>query len=180
MACQNTHNSSSCAAALPSEREQLLDCFDGEYSPLVALAKQIGPEAIDKLLSELGGTKPHLPTSENFWSQLRREVRNESIRAQFRGDNIHQLSLETGLCERQIRAIVNSNVRQYRRAKEAAKAVHVPDSAYDPYANLAMVYGVSVRALLACVLENALESEDVRKALEQEFGAQMALPMAAA
>lgn len=166
-------------ARLASEdKAQLLERFSDEYSPLVKLAKAIGPEGIDRLLLELGGSKPHIPTPGNFWSLLAREARDEEIRARFTGNNYAQLSMEYGLCERQLREIMAASHRKYVRLPEPKKTVHVPDTHYQGYADLAAAYGVPVRRVLECVLETALDADVVRGELERRFGGQLGLKVA--
>lgn len=89
-------------------QSELLNCYSEEHpSDLVQLGKQIGADNLNRVLSVLGGRNVYVPTGEQFWKGLYREIRNEEMRAKFRGNNIKELALEYDLDERQVRRIVN-------------------------------------------------------------------------
>lgn len=157
-------------------RQQLLALFDEHYNPFVTLGHRLGPDALNVVLEELGGQKPHIPQPQNFWSGLEREVRDEQIRGQFRGNNYVELADEYGLSERQIRQIVDSQRREYKRAPETTKAVHVPNELYGDFEALTRRYGgVSMRELMAVALKASLAAPEVHKALREKFGEQTEL-----
>lgn len=102
------------AQALSQRRDDLLGNFSDEHSDLVALGKRIGAEALQAVLEVFGGQKPHIPSAEDFWARLDREVRNERIRANFRGNNYAELAMAERLDERQVRRIVHEVPRRGR------------------------------------------------------------------
>jgi transaldolase len=160
----------------------LLEHFDESYHPLVKVAKTAGIEAVQALLEEAGGTKPHLPTWENFQAILQREVRNEAIRDAFNGRNYDQLEMEYGLKERQLRQIIHGKPRNYQRHNEPSKTIKVSDEHHERLELLAEDYGSTVRAITDAVLTAALEHKDVHAALRKACGGEqvrMALDEAA-
>lgn len=89
------------------DEAELLSAFDPAHSPLVELGQRIGPEALNCVLEVLGGEKRHVPTRENFWASVQREIRDQEIRARFNGRNLHQLADEYHLHWRMIYRIVS-------------------------------------------------------------------------
>lgn len=91
-----------------SDKEKLLECYD-DTAPddLLQLGKQIGVENLDKVLAVLGGGKCYIPTQEGFWGKLHRQVRDEEMKARFRGNNLTELCQDYQLGKRQVRRIVN-------------------------------------------------------------------------
>lgn len=88
-------------------REDLLGRFAPAEDPLVDVGQRVGPDALDEILDALGGQKVHIPERESFWRRLERRLRNERIRAGFRGDNYGELAEQWSLSERQVRTIVD-------------------------------------------------------------------------
>jgi hypothetical protein len=89
------------------DEAELLSAFDPDHSPLVELGQRIGPDALNCVLEVLGGEKRHVPTRENFWAAVQREIRDHEIRARFNGRNVRQLAAEYGLHWRMIYRIVS-------------------------------------------------------------------------
>ena len=85
----------------------LLASPDAPDEPLVRLGRRFGTAVVEAVLDELGGSKPHIPQRENFLAKLERAARDGEIRRRFRGNNYRELADEFGLCERQIKTIVN-------------------------------------------------------------------------
>jgi len=78
--------------------------FDG----LRALGEEFGFRAVEILLDEFGGTKPHHPSAQNFWGTLQRLARDRAICEKFDGrpDSYAELAAEFGLDPRQVRKIL--------------------------------------------------------------------------
>lgn len=152
--------------------DELLEQFDDNYHPLVRLAKAHGIEAVETLLQEAGGTKPHLPTLENFTAQLQREVRNSNIREKFNGRNYEQLGMEFGLGERQLREILHAKPRSYKKHKDTGHALKCSAEVHDQVTMLAGDYDTSVREFTDAVLTAALEHKDIHAALRKALGGQ--------
>lgn len=87
--------------------DDLLVHFSPDHSAWVSVGHRIGGSALATLLEELGGTNLHVPTLEHFRLALWRRLRDEDIRARFRGNNYHEISADYGLSPRQIRNIVH-------------------------------------------------------------------------
>lgn len=144
---------------LPQREQQLalLDTFSDEHNEFVALGKRIGPDALNAVLETLGGQKPHVPTPTSFWSGLVREVRDEKVRARFRGNNIDELAQEFELSERHIRNILaTSKQRRAVARSESTRPVQVSVSRYDAVAGLAAEYVVPMRTMIDALLDIAL------------------------
>lgn len=107
--------------------QDLLEQFDHEFNDYVAFAKEQGPEALNALLERLGGQKVHVPTLVNFWTGLQRQVRNEDMRARFRGNNYKQLAIEYGVSEREARRIIHCAPRKYSPKTPPHRPVKLPD-----------------------------------------------------
>lgn len=88
------------------DKAAILESYGPDAGPMVRLARRIGPAAMDAVLEELGGERPALPEPDAFWRGLWRRMRDEQIRAQFRGNNLAELAQRHGLCERHVRRIV--------------------------------------------------------------------------
>lgn len=101
-----SRSGSQCVDGL--DRRRLLEQFGSDYSDMVDLARQVGPDVMDTILEHLGGQKVHVPRREAFWARLAREIRDVAIRQQFRGNNHEELALAHGLSPRQIARIVTS------------------------------------------------------------------------
>lgn len=158
-----------------ADKRQLLEGFDPQYSPLVELGHALGPQALDTLLSKMGGQKPHIPSLENFWGGLKREVRDQRIRARFVGNNYEQLALEWGLSERQVREIVKGEQRSYKRPADPRVPVKLPVALHAALRNEAERMNVSTRDLAAALLEEALGNPLALGRAAQRLGAQMIL-----
>lgn len=159
-----------CGSNSSKSAVELLEHFDDDYNPLVKLAKAAGIDAVRLLLDEAGGTKPHLPTWENFIGSLQREVRNTEIRGRFNGRNYDQLEMEYGIKERQLREIIHGKSRSYQRHKEPENTIKVDADHHERLELLASDYDRSIRAVTDVVLATALENDDVHTALRKAFG----------
>lgn len=167
---------SNTASAMDSATcSELLEQFDDEYNDLVAFAKQHGPEALNALLDRLGGRKEHIPTPENFWAGLKRHVRNEDMRARFRGNNYKQLALEYRVSEREARRIIHDEARTYAPKAEAPRVMKVAADKHQRLTDLAWQHGVSISALLDFVLDLSMQRGDLETRLRAEFGEQVQL-----
>lgn len=118
------------------EKRALLEMFAVDHSPLVRLGHRVGIDALEAMLDEFGGLKPHVPTSDAFWGRLAREIRNTQIQGRFHGNNLAELQCEYGLCERQLRAILTGRTSR-RGRREAAKVTRISYSAADALSGLA-------------------------------------------
>lgn len=159
-----------CGSSNSESLDELIEQFDENYHPLVKVAKTAGIEAVKVLLEEAGGTKPHLPTWDNFQAILQREVRNGEIRAKFNGRNYDQLEMQYGLKERQLREIIHGKARSYQRHNEPSKTIKVSDEHHEKLELLAEDYGSTVRAITDAVLTVALQHKDVHAALRKACG----------
>lgn len=90
-----------------NDQSRLLAQFGPQHSKLVDLAHTLGVDGINRVLDTFGGEKVHIPTRDAFWDGLYRNVRDETIRAQFRGNNLGELAIEYRLTERQVRNILD-------------------------------------------------------------------------
>lgn len=151
--------------------EQLLDCFSEEYSPIVAFAKRSGVDALRELTGELGGLKPHIPEFGNFVEALKREVRNEEMRARFNGRNYEQLALEYGIQERQARKIISEQGRRYVwHEKKAALKITLEHRA--KIGAMAEACSAPSTAILEALLNIAFDMPDVEAHMLEFFSAQ--------
>jgi len=91
------------------QKQQLIDCFHSDFSPIVELVKRIGVANAEAVFDIFGGSKPHLPTSSAFWSRMEREIRHEEIRAQAGKVTVRQLGREYGLSLKQVYCILKKN-----------------------------------------------------------------------
>lgn len=103
-------------------KEDMLSNFDDEFSPFVKIGKRLGAAALDVVLEELGGLKPHVPTRESFWLKLERELRDRRIFVLFRGDNYPELALLFEMSEKQVRNIVKKMAEVKRTTGRAKNA----------------------------------------------------------
>lgn len=87
-------------------KQDLLDHFADETSPFVEIGKRLGPTALDVVLGILGGLKEHVPTRDNFWLKLERDLRDVRIRAEFDGGNYSELGERYGIKPRQVRRVL--------------------------------------------------------------------------
>lgn len=154
-------------------KQQLLEAFDPQYSPLVELGHELGPEVLERLLRKMGGQKPHIPSPENFWGNLEREVRDQRIRDRFRGNNYAELALEHDLSERQVREIVKSSPRNYKRPPDPRVPVKLPAELHGGLAAEAKRMNVAARDLAAALLEEALADAAMMNRVAQRLGVQM-------
>jgi len=151
------------------KKQELLTEFDADFHPLGRLGLDLGTDAIDKLLAEYGGQKPHLPMPENFWGLLARESRDTKIRDEFKGNNHEQLAVDFQLSERQVRTIVNGTGKHYIRPKENNKPIKCPSDQHKAIAILAEQHDVPMHAVLGVILKSALELPQVEQALVEAF-----------
>ena len=93
-------------------KDDLLSSFSDEHSDLVALGQRIGAANLQAVLEIFGAQKAHMPSPKDFWALLERELRNERIRAAFRGNNYAEIALVEGIKERQVRRIVHKPPRR--------------------------------------------------------------------
>lgn len=90
-------------------KDELLSRFPPEKSVWIEIGQAIGAENLDHVLRIIGGQVVSAPSSEWLWAMLERDLRNERIRAQFRGNNVTQLADDFGLDPRTIRRIVGGS-----------------------------------------------------------------------
>ena len=152
-------------------KTDILDVFTDDYNPMVFLAKQAGTEVADSFMQYCGGTKPHIPTTENFWLGLATEVRDVNIRNRFDGGNYEQLGMEFDLGERQIRNIVHKEQRPQFRQADNAKALRFRPDVVGQLVKAAARYGddVSLAAVANVIVAAAAELPAVRAALDEAF-----------
>ncbi|HKK04223.1 MAG TPA: hypothetical protein VKA50_00060 [Gammaproteobacteria bacterium] len=151
-----------------SEKRELLKAFDPNWHWLVRLGQEYGPDAVDLALSEAGGTKPHLPSADNFWRQLARTVRDKEIRARFNPTTYGygQIALELGMTERQARRIVHNEQRRYKQAQEPEKNVKLHTEPHAALAAVARRYCVPVRTVLDALVRKVVDDDELMADVE--------------
>lgn len=111
-----------------SNKDRLLAMFDSEYSPWVAIGQRIGAAALDVVLEELGGTKPHVPMQGTFWRGLERVVLRESIRHEHGkgGKTVQEVADSFGMTYRQTHHILfeKAPVKTCRVSDDRCGAAH--------------------------------------------------------
>lgn len=90
-------------------KQDLLNRFPPEKSVWVEIGQAIGAENLDHVLRVIGGQVVSAPSSEWLWASLERDLRDERIRAEFRGNNVDQLADAWHLSPRTIRRIVGGD-----------------------------------------------------------------------
>lgn len=153
------------------QQNNLLEKFSSEFSPFVELAKRIGVANMNAVLETLGGEKPHVPKPASFWRGLELEVRNEEIRARFRGNNLAELALEYGIEERQLRNIV-AGTRYVRHAsKQPPRSIKLSEAQFVRVHDIAMQRDVSLRVAHDALIAIALSLPDLPRRLSKQLGA---------
>lgn len=148
------------------ERFELLGMFAEEYHPLVALGHRCGLTAMETVMDLLGGEKPHIPTSANFWRHLTLTARDEEIRLRFVGNNYRELAMDYGLDERHVRRIVRREAGGVMlRAVEVAD-----DRTEDPVMRLAKRLGHSRAAVVEALAAIALGQPGVEELVKECLG----------
>lgn len=112
MSCHSGYNKNNNTMS-EADFEELLSGFSDEYSEMVGLAKKVGPAAFNEMLDALGGTKPHIPSKDSFWSRLARARRDEDIRSRFNGQNHEELAEIYGLSVRRVYSIVHHYAQKH-------------------------------------------------------------------
>lgn len=139
------------------DRVDLLSKFDVTYSDLVALGQRIGPDALNAVLETFGGQKIHVPTVTSFWSGLAREIRNEEIRARFRGNNLDELAHDYAMSEKQLRNVLARRGRKREGGVRSARAVIAcSTNKATSIRALAVRRGVSMRTCVDQLIDAAL------------------------
>lgn len=154
-----------------AEKTTLLAMFDESYGDFVAVGKVVGAEHLEALLQALGGQKPHVPTPENFWQQLRRAARDEEMRRKFKGHNQQELAIDYRMSERQVRRILAAPARE-RRKPEPVKSLKVSVAVYARVAMLAQRLNASARTVHNVLVDIALALPDLDERLRAAFGGQ--------
>lgn len=164
MAHRSGHNENS------TDQAKLLEIFDDDFSEMVALGKRIGPAALNSLLEIFGGQKPHIPTVHAFWRSLEVTVRNEEIRARFRGNNLRQLVLEYELSERQLRNIVAGE--RYVRPPLSAppRSFKLSEARASQVQALAEGHHMTLRAMHEILIAVVLALPDLQQRVAAEIG----------
>lgn len=91
---------------METPKQDLLSRFAPGYSIWTDIGLAIGAENLDVVLRLLGPGITSVPTVDNFWESLERDLRNARIRAEFRGNNIRDLAEAYALHPRTIRKIL--------------------------------------------------------------------------
>lgn len=166
---------------------QMLEMCDDEQSPVIALGKIIGAEALAEVMEEFGGQKPHIPTLDNFYDSLARDYRNKKMRDLFHPTHYgyDRLAREFSgfmglgtLSERHVREIIHADQRTYKRKPEQYKPVKLHKNYHHAIALKANVYSVPMATLLQELIDIAMKSEDTQQILDAKFGRQITLDVA--
>ncbi len=88
-------------------RDMTLNDVSSEYRPIAEL---VGTDGLMRLAQQYGGYQLYIPKPES----LRRNVRDEEIRAAFDGYNFNELANRYGLSPRHIRVIVAPVLKRVR------------------------------------------------------------------
>jgi len=171
----------------------LLGMFGEEYNQITMLAARvdeavthkldaaaresvqqaIGGDVVEVLLGAvfdvLGGQKPHIPTAPAFYGGLARTVRDEEIRARFKGNNLAELSEDTGLTTRQLRNIVAGRARQYKRPQEEKRPAKLTAGHYAAVNAISTQHMVPICQVLEVLLDVALSAPDIEQQLRAAF-----------
>lgn len=156
-----------------TEQAELLERFDDDFSEFVALGKRIGPVALNELLEVFGGQKPHIPKANSFWRSLEVTVRNETIRTQFRGNNIEQLALEYELSERQLRNIVAGPRYVRYPTREPPRSLKLSEARFAHVQQVAARNGVTLRAAHEALMAIVLSLPDLQRRVADVLGQRM-------
>jgi len=161
------------------ELGQILSEFDPEYNQLVELGHQIGVEKLNTVLDIFGGEKPHIPMAKNFWAGLGRRVRDNQIKMDFKGNNHKDLAAEHGLKERQIRNILESKNKTYKRPEYILQSCKMQPDDHDIITALTNEFcGAAMHDILHEVIKEALKDSDLIKILNRKYGTQATLQLA--
>jgi len=154
-----------------TEKSEILNCFTDDFNPMVFLAKAAGADVAERFMEYCGGTKPHIPTKGNFWQSLETQVRDETIRTRFNGENYGQLALEYELSDRHIRNIVHKEQRPQFRQVDNAKALRFRPDVVETLNQVAARYGnnVSPAAVANVIVQAAAQLPEVKAALDAAF-----------
>lgn len=97
-------------------KADLLGRFAREVNPFVDIGQRLGVEAVDLVLGLLGPGTVFVPTRENFWRMLERDLRDARIRAEFNGRNHEELRQRYGLkSTKQVRNILAERKRETKK-----------------------------------------------------------------
>lgn len=83
-----------------------LDPNESRHGEFIELGQKIGARALNDLMECFGSQKKHIPTARVFWENLRREIRDREIKAQFNGSNYQELADKYDLTIRHVNRIL--------------------------------------------------------------------------
>lgn len=147
-----------------------LESFDAQHSDMVALGKVLGPGAVREICQLMGGRKVHVPEFDNLVWQLKRTVRDEEIRAKFRGNNLPELCFEYSMSARHVHRILHGDRKKYLRDHERTKGLRTSGANHARLVELARQYGLAVRQIVDAVIEAGLSSAGLGAALSLAAG----------
>lgn len=90
----------------PVDRVALLERFAAQHDPFVEIGQRFGVDMLDAILDIFGAGTLSVPSRDNFWKRLERDLRDERIRAEFSGHNHAELAERYDVTSRQVRNIL--------------------------------------------------------------------------
>jgi len=158
------------------ELGEILSKFDPDYNQLVELGHEIGVEKLNAVLEIFGGEKPHIPMTKNFWAGLERNARDDQIRLDFKGNNHKELADREGLKERQIRNILESKPKKYKRPEFVLQSCKLQPDDHDTITALANEFcGAAMHEILHVIIKTALSDPETKTKLSKMYGVQLTL-----
>ena len=90
------------------QKQRLLNSSD-KGNELVLIGQRIGVEALTAVLDILGGTtgcETYIPSPQNFFGRLQRDIRDADIRERWTHGNTSDLAAQYGISPRRVLQIV--------------------------------------------------------------------------
>lgn len=155
----------------------VLAMFGSDFNNFTELAAKVdgmasegmGRQVLNAMFELWGGHKIHVPEGHAFYNLLARTARDEEIRAKFRGRNIAELAQDYELTTRQVRNIIASDARRYKRPQEAKRPAKLTANHHEKMEALAMEYTVPLCEVVEVLLDMALEQENLKEHLREKF-----------
>lgn len=144
---------------------ETLECFDERHSDMVALGKTLGAGAVREMCKLMGGRKVHVPEFDNLVWQLKRTVRDEELRAKFRGNNLAELAAEYRMSARQVHRILHGDRKIYLRDHERTAGLRTSRANHGRILALAQQHGLAVRQIVDTVIDAGLASTELTASL---------------
>lgn len=94
-----------------AQKQRILNSSD-KGDELVLIGQRIGAEALTAVLDILGGTtgcETYIPSPQNFFERLQRDIRDADIRERWTQGNTRVIAAQYGISPRRVLQIVHSD-----------------------------------------------------------------------